>query len=313
MGAPVAGRVIVVGSINRDIVARVGRLPSPGETVPGWDLEFLPGGKGANQAVAAARAGGRVCFVGAVGADEAGVHNVTTLRAEGIDTREIRVVEGVPSGTAVIFVADTGENEIVIIGGANAHVTGAAVLEALQRIDVTHQDVILTNFEIPDDAVDATVEYGAAVRCRLIVNPAPARPLTTALRNGRVILTPNRVESLVLTGLDDVHAAARALAEQTGAPVVVTLGSDGALLADMDGDTHIAARQVPVVDTTGAGDVFVGVLAAEVAADVPLRSAVRRAVVAASLSVSRPGARAAPSLAELDAAMTAGEPDTPRR
>jgi ribokinase len=268
------------------------RLPGPGETVLGTTLSRLPGGKGANQAVAAARAGGHVLFVGAVGDDEAGTRSADHLRDAGVDTRELLVLPGTQTGIAVVLVSADGENQIVILAGANGLLNAGHVSDALGRLALTDRDVLLVGFEIGDDAVRAAARCAGDSGARLLVNPAPARPLPDGIEQARPVLVPNASEAELLTGEKDERAAAEALAARTGAPVVVTLGARGALVVDGSSVQVVPSLTVEAVDTTGAGDTLAGVLAASLADGLALTAAVRRAAVAAALSVTAKGAQA---------------------
>jgi ribokinase len=276
--------VVVVGSINADLVVTVRTLPRPGATVTGGTFARHGGGKGANQAVAAARLGARVAMVGAVGADDLGEEALRELAAEGIDVSAVARLDGVPTGVAAIVVDKAGENQIAVASGANASLDGNAVEGALQGLRAS--GVVLLGHEVPEAAVVAGIRAARAAGWTAVLNPAPARPLPEGLEG--VILTPNADEARELAGTADVDAAAAALAARTGAPVLVTLGAGGALL---DGD-RLPAAPVDVVDTTGAGDAVNGALAAELAAGRPLREAAAFALAAASLSTRTPGARA---------------------
>jgi ribokinase len=295
-----SGAVVVVGSVNADLVVSVRALPRAGETVSGGTFARHGGGKGANQAVAAARAGARVALVGAVGNDDLGDEALGQLTAEEIDVAAVQRLDDVPTGVAVIVVDARGENQIAVASGANAALTGEMVAAALPQL-LTGTGVVLLGHEVPPDAVAAGVAAARAAGWQAILNPAPARPLTDGLDG--VILTPNADEARglaaaeiarrgasendVRAGESDLAAAARALNARTGAPVLITVGADGALL---DGE-HFPAPPVDAVDTTGAGDAVNGALAAQLAAGEPLRDAVRFALAAASLSTLTPGAR----------------------
>lgn len=285
------GRVIVIGSANEDIVATAPRLPRPGETVTGRGVSILSGGKSANQAVAAARFGARVCFVGAVGADAAGRRAVESLTNEGVDVTHISVLPHERTGTALIMVSDDGDNLITVVAGANGSVDGALVDAALADLDVAASDVCLVCFEIGDEAVQAVARRSALCGATLVVNPAPARPLPTTVASASPILVPNETEAMHLARTDDYREAAHRLAAQTGAPVVATLGPLGALIVTEDVERQIPSLPVTAVDSTGAGDTLCGVLAAGLAEGLVLESAVERAVAAASLSVTALGAR----------------------
>jgi ribokinase len=271
-------RVVVVGSVNADLVVAVEALPGPGETVAGGRFARWSGGKGANQAVAAARLGAPVALVGAVGDDPFGDDALRELAAEGIDVSGVARV-GAPTGVALIVVDASGENQIAVASGANAcvRVPPASFGDA----------VMLLGHEVPDAAVAAGADRGG----RVILNPAPARAIDPRVFAARPILTPNASEAARLTGERDPEAAARALAAKTRAPVLVTLGAEGALLLDGGDVERIPAPRVRALDTTGAGDTVNGALAAELAAGRELRDAVRFALAAAALSTRAEGAR----------------------
>jgi ribokinase len=299
--AVAAGRVVVVGSINVDLVLRLPRLPAPGETVLGGALTRQHGGKGANQAVAAARAGARAYLVGAVGSAD-GQDSVEELAASGVDVSWVRR-SGEPTGIAVVQVADdTGENQIAVASGANATVSAGDVDAALSVLDLRPGDVVVLSCELTGPPLRRAADVARRTGARLVVNPAPADPDCLDLLAGAVA-TPNERELAALTGAGDRSAAesAVALSDRTGGPVVVTLGARGALLADTGLLEHVAAHQVVARDTTGAGDTFTGVLAASLAQGRELRAAMRRAIVAGALAVTREGARTGmPTAAEID-------------
>jgi ribokinase len=282
--------IAVVGSVNLDVVVAVPRLPGPGETVVGGDRRELPGGKGANQAVAAARLGSAVAFVGRVGADVAGRRLRADLLAEGVDVTHLREDADAPSGMALIGVEEGGENAIVVSPGANGRV-GPADVEAARGL-LAGAGVVLLQHEIPPAAVAAAT---AAAGGRVVLNPAPARELAGPAD----VLVPNRGELARLAG----PGAPAEAAARLGLPaVVVTLGADGALVvADGARAEPVAAPEVRVVDTTGAGDAFCGALADALDRGAELVEAARRAVVAAALSVTGEGARGGlPSRAEVE-------------
>lgn len=317
---PTAGVVVVVGAINVDLVVVAPQLPGPGETVVGAGLERHGGGKGANAAVAAARAGASVLLVGAVGADDTGAAALAELRADGVDTSGVSVLDGVATGVALIVVDVHGENQIAVGAGANAAVTADQVRAALGRALPT-VGCVLVSTEIPGAAVAAAVEAAAAAGVRCVLNPAPVIPAVAGLLRHRPVLTPNSSESASLAVLlddapvdgapaarDPVLASARALVRCSRAPVVVTLGGDGVMLLTPDGEPErIPSRETTVRDTTGAGDTFNGVLAARLAAGDELGAAVRVATVAASLSVAHVGARTGmPWASAITAALPSG-------
>src|SRR4051812_8820639 len=257
-----APAVLVVGSGNMDNTVQAERLPGRGETVTGGRLLRGGGGKGANAAVAAARAGAAVSLVAAVGADEPGAAARDELRAAGVDVAGVAVLDGVATGTALIVVDAGGDNQIAVASGANHELAADHVATALRAGPPA---AVLISFEIPDAAVVAAARAAADAGAALVVNPAPARALPEGLAACRPLLTPNQHEAAELTGLGAPPDAARALAATTGAPVVVTLGARGALLATPGGGAvaHHPAPAVDAVDATGAGDVFNGVLVAE--------------------------------------------------
>jgi ribokinase len=289
-----AGEVLIVGSINVDLVVRVAQLPAPGQTVSGGVFARHHGGKGANQAVAAARLGAAVTMVGAVGDDEFGRGALVDLAGEGVDVSRVAVLSGQPTGLALIVVDERGENQIAVAPGANAALDGAAVERALDGWAPRPGAVVLTGFELGDDAIVAAGHVAAAGGLRLLLNPAPARALYPELLALTPIMLPNEGEAAALTSESDPRTAAVALADMTSAPVVVTLGAQGALLVGAGGPGSVelvAAPRVEAVDTTGAGDAFAGALAAELAAGSTLTQAARVAVQAAALSVRVAGAR----------------------
>ena len=286
--------MLVVGSINVDLVISVAVLPERGETVAGGVFAQHQGGKGANQAVAAARMGARVAFVGAVGPDDYGRAALDELRAEGIDVSRIAIssLTAESTGIALIIVDGRGQNQIAVASGANARVDGRFVSKALRDSPVAGS-VLLSNFEVRDDAVVAGAQFGAASGMTLLVNPAPARAIASELIALRPILIPNELEAEALTGERDPVAAGRLLAARTGNTVIVTIGARGAVIVTTSAVEHIPVPYVEVLDTTGAGDTFCGALAAEIAAGSDLSTAARVAVRAASLSTTAGGARGA--------------------
>ena len=291
------GSVAVVGSLNLDLVIRVAELPGPGETVSGGDLFRNPGGKGANQAVAAARLGRRVAMVGCVGDDQAGHELLASLEAAGVDGSRVRVVEGVPSGTACITVSEDGENQIVVSPGANARLTPDDVAAAAA---VRSAAVTLLQLEVPLETVAAAARAAGG---RVVLNPAPVRALPAELLGRIDVLVPNRVELARLAGGPvprTVEQAAELAGRLGGRAVVVTLGADGALVVEDGRAGHVPAVPVRPVDTTAAGDAFCGGLADALAGGSGLQEAARRAVRVAAAACLRPGAQASlPTPAEL--------------
>ncbi|WP_020108006.1 PfkB family carbohydrate kinase [Nocardia sp. 348MFTsu5.1] len=291
------GRVQVVGAVNVDLVIVTPRLPGPGETVVGPRMDRYGGGKGANAAVAAARAGAAVELIGAVGSDDNGESALAELRADGVDIRSVSVSKDSPTGVALIVVDEAGENQIAVGSGANAEVDAALVEDAIAKRSPT-SDCVLVSTEIPGGAVVAAVRAAQASGVRCIVNPAPPIPELADVIRYRPIFTPNAGECHALATMlgndvETVGQAADALMQATGAPVVVTLGSGGVLVGiPGSGFEHLDAHPAVVRDTTGAGDTFNGVFAAQLAAGDTVMAAARTANVAAARSVSQVGARA---------------------
>ncbi len=286
----VTPRVIVVGSVNEDLVAHVPRLPRPSETVTGGTFSRHHGGKGANQAVAAARFGASVRFVGAVGDDEMGLAARRALESEGIELSGLQVVQGTPTGVALITVENGGQNQIAVTPGANRRLDAASVRESLAG-RIRSPGVLLVNLEIADEPLLEAVAISHAAGLIIVVNPAPARDLPGALLDLRPILVLNQGEVEQLGGARDVEGSAMALAGRSRGPVVVTLGPEGALLVDGGRAEMVPGHHVDAVDSTGAGDTVCGVLAADLAGGGTLEEALRTAMAAAACSVLVAGAR----------------------
>lgn len=295
--------ILVVGSSNTDMVIRVPELPKPGQTISGGEFQIFGGGKGANQAIAARRAGARVTFIAAVGDDDFGKTAIASIRAEGIETTGIEVDYGAPSGVALIFVNADGENCIGVAPGANARLTPETLIRQKHAFDAA--GLLLVQLEAPMETVAAAVSMAASRGVPAILNPAPAKQLSDDLLNNLFCLTPNESEAEALTGISVVDentavAAADVLLRRGVQNVVVTLGRSGALLRNAEGTHHQPAESVNVVDTTGAGDTFNGVLAAMVVKGATLPEAMETAVAAASISVQSAGAIASiPRLEQL--------------
>jgi ribokinase len=278
-------RIVVVGSINMDLVTQAPRFPQPGETLLGDGFVTVPGGKGANQAVAAARLGAGVVLVGALGRDAFGDQLHAGLRDEGVDVRHVQRLHDRATGTASITVAG-GENQIVVTPAANAGVTAAHVEAAGDAFAAA--DAVLVQMEIPLDAIEATLRLGRRTGVPVILNPAPAQPLPAEWLGLARYLTPNQHELAVLLGADPAEDF-RGLMRRAPAPVVLTRGSEGAWYREQGEPTHQPGFAVEGVDSTGAGDTFnaaLGVFLHE-----GLAVAVRKACAAAALSVTRLGAQ----------------------
>jgi len=336
---PTTGRVIVVGSVNVDLVASAERLPVPGETVTGAMFAEHDGGKGANQAVAAARLGAPTAFVGAIGRDSFGLRSRAALEREGIDLSGLRTVDGA-TGVAVILVDAAGENLISVASGTNAVFAPADVTAAFETLRPASGDVVLVGHEIPTLAAKHALRSGRAAGATTIFNPAPAIGVDRSVFGFADVLTVNELELGTIAATESgseseargpnpdpaevasrlfAHAADRpiaadepeggrppALGDATGVrlAVVVTRGAAGAVLVTPDSrPLHIPARRVAAIDAVGAGDSFAGALAASLAFGLTLEDAVRRAVLAASLSTTKPGARGGtPTAAEMEEA-----------
>lgn len=297
-------KVVVVGSYNIDQTIRVRKIPSPGETIIGSGFSSGSGGKGANQAVAAARAGAAVTFVAKVGTDPLTLQALADLKHEGIDTSFIIRDEKSATGRAWIVVDDSGENSIVVAPGANAQLSPADV--ALAADAIAAANVLLLQLETPIETVMTAAKIAAAAGTTVILNPAPAQPLSPEFLKLVDIITPNIVEAKMLTGIscrDDqsLTTAALSLQHKGVKDVLITLGKKGVFVHGRDGMFCVPAYQVNAVDTTGAGDVFNGCLAAFLNADRSMREVLDIAAAAAAISVTKNGAQAAaPHFSEIE-------------
>jgi ribokinase len=293
------GRVVVVGSANMDLVVRSARLPGPGETVLGGDLLRVPGGKGANQAVAAARLGAAVRFVGALGTDPFGDELLAALQADHVDVSAVMRSER-PSGAALIVVDDDGENLIAVAPGANAALEPDTVRSALA--DLAVGDVVQLQLEIPPATVRAACESARQHGARTVLNAAPAGGFDLTVLALVDVLVVNGTEATLLSQQQDPAQAAHALRGYGPGAVIVTLGANGLLLEDERGTLRVAAHHVDVVDATAAGDAFCGGVGAALARGMDLHRAVTLATAAAALSTTRAGAQPSlPYLAEVEA------------
>ena len=293
-------RVIVVGSINQDVTVTVDRFPSPGETLSGTSLSYSLGGKGANQAAAAAHSGATVVFVGAVGSDPSGQRLRCDLVSHGVDVTHLREADG-PSGTALITVAASGENTIILDAGANATVS---VEPAKASLFPAPSDIVVLQAEIPERANAEALAWAHSFGARVLLNLAPARPTDPALMARTDILVVNETEAGLTLGMPapaspmEAIGVARALRGLGPKHVMVTLGADGAAWASGSEAGHCSALTLgEAVDTTGAGDACVGALAAAMALGKPFDEAVADGIRAGSTAVLAPGA--APSYAAL--------------
>ncbi|MCI9875883.1 ribokinase [Pseudomonas atacamensis] len=297
--------VVVIGSLNMDLVTRAPRLPRGGETLIGHSFATVSGGKGANQAVAAARLGAKVAMIGCVGNDDYGVRLRDALLAEHIDCQAVSVVED-SSGVALIVVDDNSQNAIVIVAGANGAMTEAVI----DRFDAVLQaaDVVICQLEIPDATVGHALKRARELGKTVILNPAPAsRPLPADWFAAIDYLIPNESEAAALSGLavdslQSAETAATQLIAMGAGKVIVTLGAQGSLFANGKGFEHFPAPTVKAVDTTAAGDTFVGGFAAALADGKSEAEAIRYGQIAAALSVTRAGAQPSiPTMSEVQA------------
>jgi len=301
---------VVVGSSNTDMIIRVPRIPRAGETLLGGEFLTAAGGKGANQAVGAARAGGKVAFIARVGRDAFGDQAIAGLLRDGIDVSRVFRDKLTPSGVALIFVAQDGENSIAVAGGANAKLSPSDVKKAAGVI--RSAGLLVAQLETPLATVTAAVELAVKAGVPVILNPAPARPLPNSLLERISILTPNETEAELLTGIKVTDAAAAAKAcsklRSRGVGIVIlTLGERGAFLADANGRRLVPGFKVKTVDSTAAGDIFNGALSVALAEGKAVFDAVGFANAAAALSVTRLGAQpSAPSRADIEKFIRSG-------
>jgi ribokinase len=297
-------KIVVVGSSNVDLIIKGDKIPEPGETVLGGTFHKAAGGKGANQAVAASRAGGEVTFISCVG-NEYGEESIEGFRNDGINVDYVKKDPDVATGIALIMVDENGENSIFVASGANLSLTVSDIQKARQIIK--DADVLLMQCEIPIEIVEEAAKIASSAGVITILNPAPAQPLSDELLKCVTILTPNETETELLTGMevkndsDAVNAASMILAKGVEV-VIITIGSKGALLATKDETTIISGYSVEAKDTTAAGDVFNGALAIAIAENKSLNEAIQFANAAAALSVTRMGAQpSAPKREEIEA------------
>jgi ribokinase len=306
----VAGTIAVVGSSNIDLVMKMSRLPRVGETVTDATFVQAFGGKGANQAVGAARAGGEVVFVGCVGDDAYGGQVIASLQRDGIDTRFVFAEAGVASGTALIMVGGEGQNCIAVAPGANYRLTPAHVDRAREALE--RAAIIGVQCEIPAETLDHVIGLGARLGKPVLLNLAPARPVAEASLAKLAYLAVNETETEFLTGVRvasdrEVEAAASALVAMGPKTVVLTLGARGAYVAGSGGSAFVPGFAVEAVDTTAAGDVHCGALAVALVEGRPLLDAVRFANAASALSVTKLGAQpSAPKRPDIEALLDRG-------
>ena len=293
--------IVVIGSLNTDLVIKTPRLPVPGETLHGEELRTFPGGKGANQAAAAGRLGTWVAMVGRVGKDEFGPRLVDNLAHLCVNTDHIHVDPQASTGVALIMVDGQGENSILLSSGANGMVSRADVDAASPLL--AKAKLLLLQFEIPLDTVQYALDKAAQLGLQVILNPAPAKSVGPELLSKVNVLVPNQIELELLSGMtvkddDSTRLAAQTLLELGVGIVVVTLGKRGALLVTPQETQLVPGVEVEVVDTTAAGDAFIGALATAIVRDMPLQEAVRFANCAGAIAATRFGAQ--PSLPSAD-------------
>lgn len=288
------GKIVVVGSSNTDLVIKTDRIPEPGETVLGGRFMMAAGGKGANQAVAAQRLGGDVTFVACVGDDLFGTNAAEAYRKEGMNTGFISVKCGVPSGVASIFVDANAENVIVVAPGANSELGKAEIDEA--KAEIAAADFVLMQLETPMESVEYAADRAFDAGTRIVLNPAPAATLSDTLLSKLWLITPNRTEAQLLSGLpvttaEEAAAAAEALCAKGVKNVIITLGSKGAYVLSEDFRGIVPANPVKAVDTTAAGDTFNGALCVALSEGRSLHDACRFAAKASAIAVTRMGAQ----------------------
>ncbi|MDO8897650.1 MAG: ribokinase, partial [Bacteroidales bacterium] len=287
-------KIVVVGSCNTDMVIKADRLPIPGETVLGGTFFMNPGGKGANQAVSAARMGGNVTLISKTGNDVFGKQSMMLYDSENIKTDYIFSDPNNPSGVALITVDSNGENCIVVASGANANLFPADINKAYAEIE--NSDLVLMQLEIPIDTVEYVAEIASKRNIKVILNPAPARALSDNLLKNLYIIIPNRSEAEILSGikvtdLEKARQAADIISAKGVNIVVVTLGSEGALIKDFDEYHFVEAVKVDAMDTTAAGDVFCGSVCVGLAEGKSILESVKMAARAAAITVTRMGAQ----------------------
>ncbi|MFA5265411.1 MAG: ribokinase [Opitutaceae bacterium] len=300
--------IVVIGSSNTDMIVRVPRIPGPGETLLGGEFSTAAGGKGANQAVAAARAGGRVAFVARLGRDSLGDQALAGFVREGIEVGQISRDPAKPSGVALIFVAASGENSIAVAGGSNETLAPDQIADS--RKVIAGAKVLLMQLETPLPTIEAAAAIASEAGVRVILNPAPAQPLSDSLLRKLSLLTPNEHEASLLSGVKvtnvaSARKAARVLRAKGTTSVIITLGAKGAFVSTKGCEVLVPGFRMKAVDTTAAGDVFNGALAVRLSEGAELLDAVRFANAAAAISVTRPGAQPSiPLRAEIEALLS---------
>ncbi len=297
-------KVVVIGSYNTDLRIKTGRIPRPGETIIGGVFSEGSGGKGANQAVAAARAGAEVIFIAKVGNDSLGIEGKQRLAKERIDTRYVFQDKDVPTGVAFIVVDQLGENSIVVASGANSNLSTADIETAIDAI--SEADILLVQLESPIETIYAAIKKSHEIGTKVILNPAPAQMLEKNLLQNIDIITPNEVEAEMITGikvtdLESLHSVVKKFFDFGIKNVIITLGSKGIFVGLSNSMELIPAINISPIDSTGAGDVFSGTLAAFLAEGMSIENAAKMANAASAISVTRIGAQnSAPYRAEIE-------------
>lgn len=299
-------QVLVIGSSNTDLVIRTNKLPTPGETVLGGTFFTAAGGKGANQAVAAARSGAQVTFIARIGSDDFGAQVLSAFQREGIDTRWIVSDPHLPSGVAFILVDERGENSIVVASGTNAALSSGQIQDQVYE----NAEICLLQLEIPLETVVHAASLATKNKTRVVLNPAPAIDLPEEIWSHLFLITPNQTETEHLTGIapnspKNIAKAAAKLLQKGAKNAIITLGSQGAFLATPDQTLHIPAFKAMSIDTTGAGDAFNGALSCALSENQSLETAIRFACAAGALTVGKAGAQPAiPTRDQIDALLT---------
>jgi ribokinase len=307
--------ILDVGSLNADLVVRSPRFPQPGETISGEDLQIIPGGKGANQAVAAARQGVSVSMLGRVGSDSFGPELISNLKRNHVDTSHVQTTSDSATGTATIIVDANGQNSIVLSPGGNGKVSPAD----LEAVSVPDHKLLLLQLEIPIETVISAAQRAKENGLLILLNPAPARPLPNELISLADFILPNEGELSLLTGqpvhdLPSAEKAAKRLLERGAHTVIVTLGPNGALIVSSKQVTHVNTYRVDVVDTTAAGDAFIGGFASALLQNKSVEEAVRYGCACGALATTRFGAQPSlPTKAEVEKFLDQAAIATPYR
>jgi len=300
-------KILVIGSSNTDMIIKTTRFPAPGETIIGGEFFMFPGGKGANQAVAAARLGGDVSFICKLGNDIFGQKALEEFKNEKIDIQYAITDPNTTSGVALIIINQAGENEIVVAPGANYQLSKSDIDDAQEVI--ASSDIILLQLENPIETVEYAIKKAATAGKKVILNPAPAQKISEEIYSLLYLITPNETESSILTGInvkdfESIEEAAQILLRRGVQNVIITMGAQGAFFRNTNEKIFVPAKQVNAVDTTAAGDVFNGALAVAFANGLAWNQAIAFANTAAAIAVTRMGAQAsAPYLKELETAL----------